>query len=47
MTTKYSLEVRSFFIGKLASHDYWVLRDSNGRDVSELHGLAKKRSWIR
>ena len=39
----YTIEARSLDIGGVASHDFWVLRDGNGKALSELHGLATDR----
>jgi len=41
---QYSIEARSLSIlGGVASHNFWVLRDDQGRAVAELHGLATDR----
>lgn len=39
----YSIEARSLGVAGVASHNYWVLRDENGRALAELHGLATDR----
>lgn len=39
----YSIEARSLDLAGVASHDFWVLRDENGRALAELHGLATDR----
>lgn len=40
---QYSIEARSLSIPPALSHDFWVLRDQNGNNVAELHGLATDR----
>lgn len=40
---QYSIEARSLDIAGVASHDFLVLRDGNGRAIAELHGLATDR----
>lgn len=39
----YSIEARSLAVAGVASHNFWVLRDQNGRALAELHGLATNR----
>ena len=39
----YSIEARSLGVVGMASHNFWVLRDENGRALAELHGLATDR----
>ena len=39
----YSIEARSLSVAGVASHNFWVLRDENGRAIAELHGLATDR----
>ena len=39
----FSIEARSYELGKVASHNFWVLRDGDGKVISELHGLATDR----
>lgn len=36
----YSIEARAYDIVGLAAHDFWVLRDEQGRVLGQLHGLA-------
>jgi len=43
MRELYSIEARSYDIGGIASHNFWVLRDGGGAVVAELHGLATDR----
>jgi hypothetical protein len=43
MNNPYSIEARSYDIASIASHNFWVLRNSKGETVSELHGLATDR----
>lgn len=41
---QYSIEARSLsIVGGVASHNFWVLRDDQGRAIAELHGLATDR----
>ncbi len=40
----YNIEARSYGLGGVASHNFWVLRDDKGRVVTQLHGLATDRS---
>jgi Ca2+-binding RTX toxin-like protein len=41
----YTIEARSLsIVGGAASHDFWVLKDDNGKVLAELHGLATSRS---
>lgn len=40
----YSIEARSLSVAGVASHNFWVLRDEDGRAVAELHGLATDRA---
>ena len=41
---QYSIEARSLsIVGGTAGHDFWVLRDENGKALAELHGLATDR----
>lgn len=40
---QYSIEARSLSVAGVAGHDFWVLRDENGRALAELHGLATDR----
>lgn len=44
MDEKYSIEAASYSIMGLGSHNFWVLKDSNGKIISELHGLAVSRT---
>ena len=39
----YSLRARSFNIAGIWSHNFWVLCDSTGAVLAELHGLATDR----
>jgi hypothetical protein len=39
----YSIEARSLGVAGVASHNFWVLRDEDGRAIAELHGLATDR----
>jgi hypothetical protein len=43
MQNPYSIEARSYAIGSMASHNFWVLRDDTGGVVAQLHGLATDR----
>ena len=40
----YSIEARSLGVVGVAGHNYWVLRDHNGKALAELHGLATDRN---
>ena len=41
----HAIEARSLrIVGGLACHDFWVLRDADGRALAELHGLATDRN---
>ena len=40
----YSLRARSFSIAGIWSHNFWVLCDSTGTVLAELHGLATDRT---
>lgn len=41
---EHAIEARALRIaGGLACHDFWVLRDGDGRALAELHGLATDR----
>lgn len=41
---QYTIEARSLsIVGGTAGHDFWVLRDENGKALAELHGLATDR----
>lgn len=44
---QYSIEARSLRVAGVASHDYWVLRGPDGKDMAELHGLATDRETNR
>ena len=44
MHNLYSIEARSYGLGGIASHNFWVLRDDQGSVISQLHGLATDRS---
>lgn len=37
---RYSIEARAYDIMGLAAHDFWVLKDQNGKVLGQLHGLA-------
>ncbi len=39
----WSIEARSLSVVGVASHNFWVLRDDQGKPVAELHGLATDR----
>lgn len=39
----YSIEARSYDLKRLASHNFWVLRDEAGERIAQLHGLATDR----
>ena len=42
--SKFTIEAYSLpLIGGTASHNFWVLRDSDGNVAAELHGLATNR----
>ncbi len=43
MNDLYSIEARSYGLGGIVSHNFWVLRDGQGRVISQLHGLATDR----
>jgi len=43
MSGTFKIEARSRSILGAASHDFWVLRDSNGNKIAELDGLAYDR----
>ena len=40
---KYTIEARSLNVLGVAGHDFWVLRDEQGKALAELHGLATDR----
>ena len=40
----YSIEARSLGVVGIAGHNYWVLRDQDGKALAELHGLATDRN---
>jgi hypothetical protein len=40
---QYSIDARSLVVAGVASHDFLVLRDGEGRALAELHGLATDR----
>ncbi|MFZ2752370.1 MAG: XVIPCD domain-containing protein [Lysobacteraceae bacterium] len=40
---RYSIEARSLGVAGVASHNFLVLRDGDGRALAELHGLATDR----
>ncbi|WP_146174313.1 hypothetical protein [Pseudomonas sp. GV071] len=46
MTSMFTIEARSYDIlgAGVASHNYWILRDSFGNKIAELHGFATDRS---
>lgn len=46
MLTKagYTIEARAYNILGVASHDFWVLRNEQGRVLGQLHGLATSPS---
>jgi hypothetical protein len=45
MTKKdYTIEARSYGLGGIASHNFWVLRDDEAKVVAQMHGLATDRS---
>ena len=39
----HSIEARSYGICRVASHNFWVLRNEDDQVISELHGLATDR----
>lgn len=39
----YTIEARSLRAAGIAGHDFWVLRDEQGKALAELHGLATDR----
>lgn len=39
----YVIEARSYNLKNIASHNFWVLRDSHGNSIAQLHGLATDR----
>lgn len=41
--SNYTIEARSLGVVGVASHDFWVLRDGQGKALAELHGLATER----
>jgi hypothetical protein len=41
--SNYTIEARSLGVVGVASHDFWVLRDPQGKALAELHGLATER----
>ena len=43
MHKPFSIEARSYGLVGIASHNFWVLRDSGGEIVAQLHGLATDR----
>ncbi len=43
MKNFHSIEARSYDILRIASHNFWVLRDGDGKIAAELHGLATDR----
>ena len=43
MNKPYSIEARSYDLLSIASHNFWVLRDSERTVVAQLHGLATDR----
>lgn len=40
----FSIEARSYKLIGIASHNFWVLRDQQGKVLSQLHGLATDRA---
>ena len=44
---RYTIEARALPVAGVAAHNFWVLRDQEGRVVSELHGLATDRETMR
>lgn len=47
MPDGYSIEARSLSVAGVGSHDFWVLRDPQGKALAELHGLATDRETQR
>jgi len=43
MKKTYSIEARSYDLVSIASHNFWVLRNSKGEVVAQLHGHATDR----
>lgn len=43
MISPFSIEARSYDIGGIASHNFWVLRDGDNEVIAQLHGLATDR----
>ena len=43
MKKPYCIEARSYDLVAIASHNFWVLRNSKGEVVAQLHGLATDR----
>ena len=43
MQKPYSIEARSYDLLTIASHNFWVLRNSEDEVVAQLHGLATDR----
>lgn len=43
----YIVEARSYSLKGIASHNFWVLRDDQGKCLSQLHGLATDRKTNR
>ena len=48
---EFTIEARSFdldipAIGRSIRHDFWVLRDSTGKAIAELNGLATDRKTL-
>lgn len=43
MQKSFSIEARSYDLGGIASHNFWVLRDDDNKVLSQLHGLATDR----
>jgi hypothetical protein len=37
---RYTIEARAYSIAGLAAHNFWVLRDAEGKALGQLHGLA-------
>lgn len=44
MQKPFSIEARSYDLGGIASHNFWVLRGDEGEVIAQLHGLATDRS---
>lgn len=40
----FRIEARSYGLGGIASHNFWVLRDAQGSVIAQLHGLATDRN---